>query len=57
MKMETKASAQAANDRLAIEEAKRLELETAHAGLQATLDAEKERRAAMKALQDAEEDH
>ena len=63
MKMEMEASARAANERLAVEEArrvdsdaKRLELEAAQAELQATLNAEKERRAAMKALRAAEDD-
>jgi hypothetical protein len=59
MKLEMEASAARAEEqtsKLAIEEAKRLELETTHADLHATLNAERERRSAMKALRDAEDE-
>ena len=63
MRMEMEASARAANERFAIEEARRVEsdarrseLEAVQADLQATLKAEKERRSTMNALRDAEDE-
>ena len=44
------------HERLAIEETRRRELETVLADLHATLGAERERRSAMKALRDAEDE-
>jgi hypothetical protein len=63
MKSEMEASARTAQQqleeqtsKLAIEESWRLELETTYADLHATLDAKRERRSAMNALRDAEDE-